>query len=102
MAPPLFLYGAVTAPYLVARSPSRYTAGITVYGGRARRTFMSLHSSRISIGTAMCLAALLYLTAAPVEAQPGGEPVFPLIPPARYVADVPGLAGAWAVRPGRR
>ncbi len=36
----------------------------------------------------MCLAALLYLTAARVEAQPGGEAGFPLIPPARHVTDV--------------
>ena len=28
------------------------------------------------------------MTAAPVEAQPGGEAVFPLIPPARYITDV--------------
>ena len=49
---------------------------------------MSLPSSRVSSGAAAGLAVLLGLTAAPLEAQVAGEPIFPLAPPARYVTDM--------------
>lgn len=49
---------------------------------------MPLTSARASVSVATLLVVLLGPTAAAPEAQVGGGPAFPLIPPAHHVADV--------------